>query len=122
MKHLANWIEIPVNDIDRGISFYNAILSGVTFYKTTLQDIQYGVFPTEDKFNCGALVKGEGYTPSANGIIVYLDGGPDLSIILDKVEIAGGKVLIPKTYLGEHAGYVGIFIDSEGNKIGLQHP
>jgi predicted enzyme related to lactoylglutathione lyase len=34
---------------------------------------------------------------------------------------AGGTVIIEKMFLSKEAGYIGIFIDSEGNKIGLQN-
>jgi hypothetical protein len=66
----------------------------------------------------GGIVKGDGYEPSANGSIIYLNGGKDLSIPLSKVETAGGKVLLPKTSLGE-MGFMALFIDTEGNKVGF---
>lgn len=120
MKHLSNWIEIPVKDMKRAVSFYSNIL-GVSFHEMPMGPNHYALFPTEDRFNSGALVQGEGYNPSADGTVVYLDGGTDLSIILNKVEAAGGQVILEKMYLGDQAGYIGFFIDSEGNKIGLQH-
>jgi len=44
-----------------------------------------------------------------------------LATILSRVNEAGGKVIMEKTYTGENAGYLGMFLDSEGNRIGLQH-
>lgn len=120
MKHLVNWIEIPVTDMNRAIKFYSAIL-GVEFFQMPLGNNEYALFPCDDKHNTGALAKGGDYKPSANGITIYLDGGKDLSTILSKVNKAGGSVLLEKTFLGDQAGYVGLFLDSEGNKIGLQH-
>ena len=38
---------------------------------------------------------------------IYLDGGKDLSLILNRVVRAGGVILVPKTNLGDKAGYVG---------------
>jgi uncharacterized protein len=49
-------------------------------------DMQMGLFPSEGQVTFGVIVQGEGYTPSPNGITIYLDGGDDLQIILDKVE------------------------------------
>ncbi len=46
-------------------------------------------------------------------------GGADLSEPLSRVEGAGGKVLVPKTNIGEGMGYYALFIDSEGNRVGL---
>jgi predicted enzyme related to lactoylglutathione lyase len=44
-----------------------------------------------------------------------------MSVVLSRVPAAGGQVIMEKTYTGEVAGYVGMFQDSEGNRIGLQH-
>jgi predicted enzyme related to lactoylglutathione lyase len=39
--------------------------------------------------------------------------------ILSKVEAAGGKVLVPKTEISPEYGFMGVFIDTEGNRVGL---
>jgi hypothetical protein len=53
------------------------------------------------------------------GTTVYLDGGNDLSVPFSRVENAGGKVILPKTAIGENRGFIALFIDTEGNKVGL---
>jgi predicted enzyme related to lactoylglutathione lyase len=120
MKQLINWLEIPVSDMPRAIAFYKQIL-GIDFYEMEMGDVKYALFPSEDRFNNGALAHGPYYQPSAVGITIYLDGGDDLSKILKKVSAAGGNVLMEKTLLSKETGYVGLFSDSEGNRIGLQH-
>jgi uncharacterized protein len=120
MKNLVNWIEIPVSNFDRAVKFYSSIL-GIEISSFEMEGAQYGMFPSEDQRNTGALVKSEYHEPSPNGVVIYLDGGEDLNIILNKVKNAGGEVIMEKAYLGEQAGYVGMFSDTEGNKIGLQH-
>lgn len=75
------------------------------------------MFPAEDGVS-GAVIKAEGYTPSAEGSIIYLNAGADLSDALGRVEAAGGLVVAPKTGIGEN-GYVAFFLDTEGNKVGL---
>jgi uncharacterized protein len=121
MKHLLNWVEIPTSDINRAKKFYSTILGGIEFRDMDMQRTKYALFPVDDKFNCGALVQGEYYKPSSDGISIYLDGGKDMDNILKHVEKAGGEIIMPKTNTGMEAGFVGMFIDSEGNKIGLQH-
>lgn len=121
MKHLINWVEIPVTDIDRAKKFYSEILGGIEFHKMQMNGSEYAMFPTEDQFNTGALVQGEYNKPSPDGISIYLDGGKDMDIILKRVEKAGGEIIMPKTHLSDLAGYGGMFWDSEGNKIGLHH-
>ena len=39
--------------------------------------------------------------------------------VLDKIESAGGKVLMAKTAISPEIGHMAFFEDSEGNKIGL---
>jgi uncharacterized protein len=51
----------------------------------------YAVIEVKDKFNAGCLVKGEGFVPSMQGVVAYLNGGDDLSAVLARVEKAGGK-------------------------------
>jgi predicted enzyme related to lactoylglutathione lyase len=120
MKHLVNWAEIPVIDMGRAKAFYEKIL-GAQLQTMSLGKSEYSLFPSEDKFNSGALAHGDGYVPGSNGVMVYLDGGNDLDTILSKVKTAGGKVILPKTYLSKEAGWIGLFSDTEGNRIGLQH-
>jgi uncharacterized protein len=120
MKHLINWIEIPVTDMKRAIGFYSKIL-GVELQSVEMGAVTYAIFPSENQYNNGALAKGAHYKPSADGIVIYLDGGKDLDNILSKVSAAGGELMMQKMFLAKEAGYIGMFIDSEGNKIGIQN-
>jgi predicted enzyme related to lactoylglutathione lyase len=120
MKHLINWLEIPVTDMKRAMEFYSKIL-GIKFIEMEIGPVKYALFPSDDRFNCGTLAQGEYYKPSTNGITIYFDGGDDLDNILSKVEASGGKVVMEKTFLSAEAGNIGLFIDSEGNRIGLQN-
>ena len=114
MLRLANWIEIPVTDQERAKKFYSAVL-GVEFLDMPLGGARYSIFPTQD----GALVSGEGYKPSLHGVLVYLNGGKDLSKPLARVKQAGGTILQEKTFLSKEAGYWCSFLDSEGNRVAL---
>lgn len=123
MQHLINWIEIPVLDIERAKNFYSKIFGGIHLqdYPMPDQKMKYCLFPCDDKFNAGALVQSANHKPSHDGVLIYFDAGNDMDIILNRVGKEGGQVIMPKNFLGAEAGYVGMFIDSEGNKIGLQH-
>lgn len=121
MKHLINWVEIPVTDLGRAEKFYYTVLGGIGFHNMDQNGNKYAIFPSKDQFNAGALVQGAYYKPSSDGISIYLDGGKDMDSILKHVEKAGGEIIMLKTFTGKEAGYIGMFIDPEGNKIGLQH-
>lgn len=120
MNRLLSWTEIPVADLERACAFYERILV-VRLEHLRQGNCTYAMFPTSDRFNAGALVHGPGYAPSSGGVRVYLDGGPDLAAILQRVREAGGTVLMDKTFVSDLAGHVGMFLDTEGNTVGLQH-
>ena len=119
MTNAINWFEIPVKNFERAKSFYNSMLA-TEIIDHHMPNVKYGVFPYDADNNKvgGAIIEAEGYTPSTEGVIVYLNGGDDLSTPLSRVAKAGGKVVIPKTDIGEN-GYMAQFIDTEGNKIAL---
>lgn len=119
MKHLLNWVEIPAANLERAKVFYAAILD-MPMEELEMNGLRYAFFGVEDAHNTGALVQGPDYTPSSAGPVVYLNGGDDLNTILNRVEGAGGTVLMPKTFLSDMAGHVGLFTDPEGNRIGVQ--
>jgi predicted enzyme related to lactoylglutathione lyase len=54
-----------------------------------------------------------------DGVLIYLNGNPDVQNVLDKVEKAGGKIMVPKTEISPEYGFMGVFLDTEGNRIGL---
>ena len=122
MKHAISWFEIPATDIDRAKKFYETIF-GVTLTNMDLPNIQMRMFPVDDPMTGigGAVCKTDGFhVPSAtDGPLIYLNGNPDVQNILDKVEAAGGRIIVPKTEISPEYGYMAVFIDSEGNRIGL---
>lgn len=122
MQHAISWFEIPTTNLDRATRFYETIF-GATFFAMDLPNIQMRMFPVDDMQNSigGALVySGEFHQPSAShGPLIYLNGNPDLQLVLDRVEAAGGKILVPKTEISPEYGYMGVFLDTEGNRIGL---
>ena len=118
MTNAINWFEILVKDFDRAKAFYETLF-GAAIQEMPHPSLRYGMLPC-DMMNGvgGGIVQGEGFEPSMNGALVYLNGGEDLSIALAKVEAAGGKVLIPKIAIGPN-GFMAHLTDTEGNKIAL---
>ena len=85
--------------------------------------IKMRLFPLEDPAMGigGALVHNENiYKSSAtDGPLIYLNGNPDVQNILDRLEEAGGKIVVPKTGISPEYGNMAVIIDTEGNHIGL---
>jgi len=117
MTNAVTWFEIPASDFQRAEKFYNTIFAMELAAMETAEGYQMGMFPAEDG-ETGVLIQGEGYVPCADGTMVYLYAGNDLNVVLNRVEAAGGQVIVPKTSIGEH-GFMANIIDTEGNKVGL---
>ncbi|WP_018605395.1 VOC family protein [Uliginosibacterium gangwonense] len=114
-----NWFEIPAANFERAVAFYETILAAKLKIDTSFPDIQMAVFSYECPGVGGGIIAMEGLRPNPDGVRIYLNGGDDLATILSRVAAAGGQVLLPKTLLSEHIGYIATFRDSEGNVIGL---
>jgi predicted enzyme related to lactoylglutathione lyase len=117
--HAINWFEIPVSDFERAKKFYEIVfefqmpenMMGPARMGFLLYDFQNGG-------RGGAIVHNpEFYTPSANGSLIYLNCEPDLQVNLDRVESAGGKILTPKTDIGQNLGFWALILDTEGNRV-----
>ena len=119
-SHLALF-EIPATDFNRAIRFYHTIFD-FQIEEMEMPEMQMGVLPYENQMVTGLIIKAQGYKPSSEGVTIYFQGGDDLQTKLDKVEINGGRVLIQKTRHADESGYFAVFLDSEGNKIGLNSP
>lgn len=118
MAHVVSWFEIPVSNMDRAIAFYNAVLS-TDLQSSDMGGMLYTPFSNSMEDISGALVQDARREPSDKGSVVYLNGGDDLAGPLSRVETAGGRVLVPKTSIGEGMGYFALFLDTEGNMVGL---
>jgi predicted enzyme related to lactoylglutathione lyase len=122
MDSAISWFEIGTTDLDRATKFYETIF-GITLNPMDLPNIKMRMFPIDNPMAGigGALVHSGGFhKPSAtDGPLIYLNGNPDLQKILDKVETAGGMIMVPKTEISPDYGYMAVIIDSEGNRIGL---
>ena len=118
MKNAINWFEIPVRDFDRAKKFYETILN----YQMKTQEFgsdKLGFLPSDREALGGAIYHGESYKPSNDGVVIYINGNPDLAEIEKRIEPAGGKVVLSKRQISPEIGYMAIFIDSEGNRIAL---
>jgi len=121
MADIFNWIEIPASDFHRALLFYGTVL-GQEIAPGEFGGMQYSFLPMEGSGVGGAIVAGEGYTPGTSGPTAYLSGADDLNPMLARVEQAGGTVLVPKTEIGGDNGFFALFLDSEGNRIGIHSP
>ena len=122
LKNAISWFEIPTIDLNRAQKFYETIFN-IQMIPFDTPNFQMRMFPIEDMMNGigGAISKAEGfYKPSAtDGPLVYLNANPDVQDVLDKIEAAGGKIVVPRTQISPEFGYMAVFVDTEGNRVAL---
>ncbi len=117
----AMYFEIPVTDMKRAVAFYQQVF-GFDFQFEQIHGNQMAFMPFELDGTgiSGALAKGEIYQPSLSGTLIYLHA-ENIDNTLHQAQLAGAKVLFPKTKAGGYS-YVAEIEDSEGNRIGLMEP
>ncbi len=115
MKNLVVWIDIPTQDHERAVKFYNAV------FKLDLKATGWGqekmaCFPTGD----GSISYAPDFKPSENGTLVSLQVSDNIKSTLERIVENGGKIIQTKTKIeAEGRGFFAIFMDCEGNKVGL---
>ncbi len=120
-RNVVGWFEIPVSNMDRAVKFYETVLD-LKLERHNLGELDMAWFPSGDlPGSPGTLVyHKEFYKPSSDGVLIYFTSqSGNLNNELNKVEKAGGKILNPKKLIAEDIGYMGLFNDSEGNRIAI---
>ena len=115
MRKLVTWVDIPAVDFKRAVDFYSFVLQ-IELEVFDCGDEKMACFPTGE----GAISTAPGFIPSENGPIVNFNCESDLDGSIERVIKMGGEIVHPKTKIEvEGRGYFALFIDSEGNRIGL---
>jgi predicted enzyme related to lactoylglutathione lyase len=115
----VNWFEIATTDLARAQKFYEAAFGLDTMQRTTVDGYELAFFPMEMNVQgaAGALINGPQYTPSHEGTLIYFKVA-SIDAALKKIEAAGGKTFVPRKSIGQY-GFIAIWGDSEGNRLGL---
>ncbi len=122
MQNAISWFEIPTYDISRAQKFYESIF-GISMIPMDFPNIKMRMFPLDDMMTQvgGAIVNSDGFhkVSTTDGPLIYLNANPDVQHILDKVQGAGGSIMVPKTEISPEYGFMAVIVDTEGNRIGL---
>jgi len=111
------WVEIPVKNIERATAFYGML------FNQSLEHMEY----EGRKFAVIQVAEGqvglsinqvEGFEPSPDGVLVYVNAGAQFDDLLVKIAQHGGKVVIPRSPMSESSVFA-TFHDTEGNTLAL---
>jgi predicted enzyme related to lactoylglutathione lyase len=120
-SNALNWFEIPATDIVRAQKFYETVFAVSMHNMGEMMGMKMLAFPIDPASGkvSGGLVQSQTHTPAQNGTIVYLNANPSIQQVIDRIEAAGGKVVMPRTQISPEVGYMAFFVDTEGNRVGL---
>lgn len=132
MDNIIVWADIPATDLDRAMKFYGAVTQK-KFQKVEGMDGIAIEAPPDDPAERDAMMQGkapvsfdiavgENQVPGTTGCTIYLNSGGDPEGMLQRAVAAGGRLLMPLTDMGEMVGSIGMFLDSEGNRVGVHKP
>jgi len=118
----VSWFEIPADDVRRAGKFYGTVFGWATppmgpdaAFALTIQADGNGN-PTEVGGINGGFHKRQGSADAGPVINIYVN---DIDAKLKAVEAAGGRVIQPRTEVGEYGLSMALFSDTEGNVLGV---
>ncbi len=115
MTKVISWVEIPAEDFERAVNFYKSILN-IDFQIIECKQEKMACFPNGE----GAISYAPNLKPGKNGVLVSFNVEKNLKGAIDRIKENNGTIIQPKTKIeAEGRGYFAVFIDCEGNKVGL---
>jgi len=118
-RSALTWFEIPAIDLPRAARFYERILGTGPLRAETMGPAQLAVFPYAEPGVGGCLMLQPGMRPNRDGTMVYLHAPAPLAAVVQRIREAGGEVLLDRTELPGDLGVIAQFVDTEGNRVGL---
>ncbi|WPX97730.1 VOC family protein [Candidatus Fokinia crypta] len=116
-KHTICWVDIPVENLERAIAFYSAVLNQEV-QKISEYNLEFGLLPHVNDNISGCLAIMEDRKPSKNGALIYLNVEGFLNEAVATALKSGGTLLKPVESIGNY-GFRAVITDSEGNAIAL---
>ncbi len=98
-KNAISWFEVPTTELNRSQKFYETLFD-ITMIPLDKPAIKMRMFPLENMADAGGAF-------------------PDVQLILNRIETAGGKIIIPKTEISPEYGYMAVLMDTDGNRMAL---
>jgi predicted enzyme related to lactoylglutathione lyase len=112
MSHPIVHVELPAEDKGAAAKFYSDLFGWQTQVD---EQFDYAMFQPQDGPGGGFSPLGDDVVPG--DVIVYV-GTDDIEATLDKATSLGGEVVTPKMEI-PGSGWLAIFRDPTGNRIGL---
>lgn len=119
MKKFVLFFEIPTDNFERAVKFYQTVFNVELEIRTYGKEKYMAFFPKENGKFQGAISFSTNCKPLNNGVFIsfFVD---DMDLIIEKIKVNGGTIIHSKQRIEEEGfGYSSLFLDTEGNRIGL---
>ncbi len=119
MKNIINWFNLPSEDFQRSIDFYNTVLE-IEMMRIPGPDGYEQAFFSNPATGgvSGSISSNPQQKPGTEGSTIYFDVNGRLDKVLSTIATKGGQVVMPRTHIGDF-GSIALALDSEGNLIGF---
>lgn len=117
MNNQIVWVDIPVTDLDRAISFYSALLDGEVL-KQTYDQFNFGLLPHADTSVSGCLIESPAEHINEFGPLIYFNVEGRISQAVEIAKSFNVEIIQEMFQMGEH-GFRAVLKDTEGNRIAL---
>lgn len=118
----VSWFEMPADDIERASTFYNTVFGWNTppmgsdgVYALTTSADNFGN-PTEIGGINGGIHRRAGTSDAGPVVNISVENIDDA---LNEIVAAGGRVVQPRSEVGEFGLSMALFSDTEGNVLGI---
>ena len=113
------WVSIPVTDLARAVKFYSHV-TGLHIETMPGSEGKVAVALGPEGENTVSFDLNTYGVPSQDGAGPYLNSHGDIQGMVARVLEAGGTILQAPEFMGDMIGWTAWFIDSEGNRIGIE--
>ncbi|MCD7901390.1 MAG: VOC family protein [Bacteroides sp.] len=119
MKKFVSYFEIPVANFSRAVKFYELVFNLTLEVRSYGESRKMAFFPKVNGKYEGAISKSPACVPLNNGVFISFQVD-NIDLIIERIKENGGIIVHPKQKIEEEGfGYSSLFIDTEGNRIGL---
>jgi predicted enzyme related to lactoylglutathione lyase len=118
--HFNVWMEIPVSDLEKAVSFYSDVFKTELRRVTDMGPNEFAIFPTKEQGGvAGHLYPGKP-AGKGSGPTIHLACPDSLEATMERFASSGGEIVSDPIAIP--AGRFAYGIDPDGNSIGMFAP
>lgn len=118
--HFNVWMEIPVSDLDKAVSFYNDVFKTELRRVTDMGPNEFAAFPTQGQGGVAGHLYAGKPAQKGTGPTIHLACPDSLEATMERFAARGGEIVSDPVAIP--AGRFAYGIDPDGNSVGMFAP